>query len=1279
MAFNAAANQLHVSDLDTGLIHRFDANGQDLGPYDHGMQGRSKAGLTALPDDGTAANIGDPSFNAEDASTWGYAPAGRAVWALAVYQGRLDDAVQESVEIWSVKLQQDGSFGDDARLEVSVPAVPGMRITSIAFDDSGAMYLAERGIQQASYDYSAFASSGQSEVLRYRIDPSTGAWRPAPDEYAIGKPAGGRNANGGVAIGLGSEQTGSACSAFVWSTGENLMGGTQYGAPVLHGLQGNSISLVRPADAPSHAYFVDYGAQSSLETDAGHMGDVKVWQSCQGGQSTTSTGGIVTPPDIIVTPDTPTLTIDKQATPPICKPNGAGGWTCTYTITVTNVSSAPWDARVTPAIVRDWLPNPPPGATLTFTGPPGFACVANSPTDVTCIETTDILQPGRSVTLTATVNVPKQAKPICDIENDVQLNDGDPASAWAIIPDKACKPWLKIKKKRNWCHHAHGTRCNFTVAVFGNYPGPVQIDDAIPPGASLPPGSVVSTVPGACNPSGVGLTCIFPGPFPPAATVSFTVVVPDTVAKQHQCKLINTATITTPPGGGSASAAFVIPPKACEQPQLTLQKLFIGCDSGFGTQLCKFTVTVTNAGPGAYNGPLTIVDTPNGGTVTVNGPCGNSLQCNNINIPAGGLVSFTVLVTMSNDTARSLSCKIENTATLQVPPGNSSTAGGLDPSPCKSDLSIKKTSLGCQGQTCKFQIDVTNLGPGVFSGNVSFTDTLPAGVNFVSDTSGWCTASGNCSFPWNAPAASTTVTVNVPLNVAQSPGGCNVENKVQIVSPAAGTDANTSGANDSASAVDVLDQSICAIIRLKCLPPLIGSPPDCHCPSGEIPVEGKCITPIPPVCVPPLVGAWPNCHCPNGEIPVEGKCITPIPPVCMPPLVGTWPNCHCPNNEFFFGGKCIPGCPPPLVGTPPNCLCPNGQPPVNGDCKFCPPPLVGTPPHCLCPNGQLPVNGDCKFCPPPLVGTPPHCLCPNGQPPVNGDCKFCPPPLVGTWPKCLCPNGQPPVNGDCKFCPPPLVGTWPKCLCPNGQPPVNGDCTQPITCKPPLVGTPPDCHCPNNELFFEGKCVRRPTVFCVLPLVGKWPDCHCPNGETLFEGKCIPLLGVCPPPRVGTPPNCHCPNNEAFVDGKCIPQLRGCLPPLVGTPPNCHCPNNELLFEGKCIPRPPIICPPSEYPRRRQVHQTAARDLPGWRDPRGGQVHKTAARDLPAWGVPRGGQVHKTAARDLPAWRDPRRRQVHQTAKRDLPARHDPRRGQVRKTANRDLPARRDPRRGQVH
>jgi hypothetical protein len=304
LAFDAASDTLFAADRETGMIHRFDLSGRERGRFDHGTQGRMPAGLPPVPyDPTTRLDIANPQFQPDNPATWGYAPIEREIFGLAVRAGRLYYAVADGLQIWSVAISPDGTFGADPRIEIQVsPWDGGSEISKITFDTPGRMLLAERPAPTGAYDFAALARPGAGRVLRYRsVTPANGgapAWQPDPDEYAIGFAANMRNGNGGVAVGYDYTPNGqidhAACSAFLWSTGEQLRKAMDpavvarlaaSGPAIVNGLQGNGIGLVRPANVPPlQTYFVDYDDSFSDDTARGHLGDVAIWRIC--GQAT---------------------------------------------------------------------------------------------------------------------------------------------------------------------------------------------------------------------------------------------------------------------------------------------------------------------------------------------------------------------------------------------------------------------------------------------------------------------------------------------------------------------------------------------------------------------------------------------------------------------------------------------------------------------------------------------------------------------------------------------------------------------------------------------------------------------------------------------------------------------------------------------------------------------------------------------------------------------------------------------------------------------------------
>ncbi|WEK52385.1 MAG: hypothetical protein P0Y66_10610 [Candidatus Kaistia colombiensis] len=283
LAYDPRSQQIFVADRATGLIHKLGLDGADRGSFDHGLEARPAAGQTEAPLTPVSVDIASQSFDTEQPATWGFADPERLVFALAMHGDRLFYSVASGPEIWSVGINQDGSFARDARFETAVEALgPGMEISSIAFDNRGLLYAAERAPPTGVYDFTNVAEGGNSRVLRFRPktqpDSDPGLWLPMPEQYAIGLLPDYRNANGGVALGRGYDSSGrmqmNACAVTLWSTGEQLLGDAPSVEPV-DGLQGNDTQLVLPTNAPpTNSWFIAYGDKAGNSAYSGHMGAV---------------------------------------------------------------------------------------------------------------------------------------------------------------------------------------------------------------------------------------------------------------------------------------------------------------------------------------------------------------------------------------------------------------------------------------------------------------------------------------------------------------------------------------------------------------------------------------------------------------------------------------------------------------------------------------------------------------------------------------------------------------------------------------------------------------------------------------------------------------------------------------------------------------------------------------------------------------------------------------------------------------------------------------------
>jgi hypothetical protein len=321
IAFDRVHKQLFVSDLSTGMIHRFDLDGQELEVWDAGVTGFTAANETPVPyDPAGQLDITAKDFDSEDDATWGLTDKNRRVYGLAPHGGRLYYALVGQNQIWSVGIdEKTGAILGDARWEVDVPTKPNkLPVTDMLFTSQGAMVLAQRGNVESTYDYANFADPGRARVYRYWLetpedDPATPSrWIPEPEEYAVGFEDENRATNGGIALNHGYTREGfidrNVCEASIFTTADNLRRNDTLkdnllpgGPMVIDGLQGMPTGPVKqyPPEKnntpPWISYMVDTestNTDQTLKTDdplqwsdittQGWIGDVAILRGCGG-------------------------------------------------------------------------------------------------------------------------------------------------------------------------------------------------------------------------------------------------------------------------------------------------------------------------------------------------------------------------------------------------------------------------------------------------------------------------------------------------------------------------------------------------------------------------------------------------------------------------------------------------------------------------------------------------------------------------------------------------------------------------------------------------------------------------------------------------------------------------------------------------------------------------------------------------------------------------------------------------------------------------------------
>ena len=585
---------LYVSDLDTGLIHRFNTVGGpgDFKPFDHGVVARAKAGRTALKDDGKRLDITAPGFDTADPDTWGMTQRERRAGALALHQGRLYYGIADGPEIWSVALEPGGDFTDDARLETKVKSDTGFPVTSIAFDNQGRMIVAERGTAANPADFSRIVSPGPARVLRFAPevpdDPGTpGFWQPAAEEYAIGDGPQHRDSDGGLALQHGLSANGaidpSHCGGTLVASASALGAKRE-----VHGLQLNPVDAIRSgSDLAADHVFINLDPSLDDPDARGYAGGVAVLQDCNGvagglppvadsgggaavggGQTLPSApdqGAFTFPPvtDDEGTSDAPNedgqggkalLTVAKTASVATCSPKGG----CAFNVEVRNDTA---DTIAGPISVNEEIAAPQ----AVLTGEPNapWSCTKAAP--FICTHPGPVPAGGKlDMRVVFAPNTPPETKAVTNcvslgVPPAQQAPGGGalPASQCATIPLDPNAPVqtgpIVIAKRAAGPCTAKGP-CAFTISVQNQlnseFPGPIVVHEQVDAAQATLIGE--PNAPWTCSKS-APFACTHPGPLPANSTTVLTLAFAANTPPERT-ELKNCAISRTGVGGKTAPA-----------------------------------------------------------------------------------------------------------------------------------------------------------------------------------------------------------------------------------------------------------------------------------------------------------------------------------------------------------------------------------------------------------------------------------------------------------------------------------------------------------------------------------------------------------------------------------------------------------------------------------------------------------------------------------------------------------------------------------------------------
>ena len=1205
IAFDDASRQLYVADLSTGLVHHLSLDGRDLGTYDHGTTGRAAQGLDSVADDPSRhTGITSEAFDAEDATTWGYADDRRRVFALATNNGRLYYSVGEGPSVWSVSIDDKGRFGSDARIEIALEgSPPGTDITDILFDDDGRLYLSQRGTPSGSYDFTGFALPQQSLVLRYTWSDAEGRWLATPEEYAIGLTPEHRETQGGIALDYGYDKNGNidygACRQTLWTTGEHLREGEDAvrvstgGQQIVHGLQGNYIARVRPANAPPYeSWFTDYDDRFEDANVYGHVGAVAIFAPCD------------RPAPIGYTPpaDSPSLILDKQ-----CAAAAIGG-KVKCTITVSNVSNHALSEDVKVTDVTEVLKGPGAGSLMpvaAFSVPLSAISCSETPTpDFACVIPLALLPGGVTIAIDVWIDTQDFAP-----KGDLGFTN----CALIKHPDGSAKACARggtdiIVEKIGPGICLSGGTCKFgmRIANTGQMPfsGNVALADAMTVGGAIVNAPVTAvTPPIGCSVGDTNqlpFTCIANVSLQPGEEqvheIEVTMTAPGNSVAQNCLGLVDP--VILPPGplppdflkpGGKINPSCVIVHVPAPVANLKIEKTAAGegkCQKAPGGMTCAYDVSFTNQNNADFNAPLAFDEVlPPGASVSAvaqpficsgGPPVTTCASTGPALIPAGSTLTTQVTISVPFASVEALQCKIANTAKITVPPGGAapnvdagddqanalaSMAGLelLDPQTQQTkvfcdptNLKVTKVASGDCSRSgdaweCLYDASVLNTGPDPYKGPVKLDETLdgaPTSVSFDGDFE--CTGGGatfSCATEPLTLDPGSALKLRVRATLPDN-GTCRLPNVARLTAPLAGSRGNGDGSDDEAKATADIPSPRCrppATLIPAGLPACAGGLPrradgTCPCPLGWA-WSGRrfACEPPPRLCFDPVRRRDDGGCCPLGTYYDEriDICRTP-PPVCGDPERRRSDGSCCPIGTVvgMVGNRCIPiatACP---YGTRWNYVLRTCMP----DRPTCPGYYnwrrrICEPIRKTCPFGTR-WDVSQRECVPDRV------FCPRGErwDPVRRACAAKGDGDHGG----PCAKGHVRVRGHCV--PPPGPGT-----CPPGKHRVGA------FCMPDRIVDGRPC----------GPGRKRAGTLCVPDAGG--PVQTCPAGTYRLGRRCV---GDATTPVM-------CPTGQHRVGRHCVPDKGGATGGP-GSAPNC--PAGTRRIGQYCIPGGiNIVCPAGKH------------------------------------------------------------------------------------------------------
>lgn len=499
-----------------------------------------------------------------------------------------------------------------------------------------------------------------------------------------------------------------------------------------------------------------------------------------------------------------------------------GGDEVTYTITVENAGPD----TATGVTLFDLLPS---NAIYVGATPAGDC---NNATGVVTCDLGDIPSGGSAV-----VTVTLQAQTASDAMDDITItNIAAVTTAGALdtnpdnnvaVQETTVTPNadLSVTKTDLQDPVAAGNTIEWVIIVTNDGPNAAQgvtLNDLIPAGVSV---TNVTTTQGSCTQGSTGVSCNL-GDMNAGATANVTVTADVASSVAHQTVLENTVTVDSNTFDSNPNDNTTIEPTTVlSQFDLSIVKEDL-VDPVIAGETETYEITVTNNGPSdAQNvlvtdlfppqGVVTSMTPSQGSCTTPTGPSGGTGSCQLGTMAVGATATITVEMDVQSNanpfsTVDNVARVSSNDGVEIYPYDNADIATFLVLT--ETDISVEKvdtTDPVVAGGSLTYIVTVSNNGPSDAQ-NVVMTDTLPAGVTFVSATPDNASAcdevTGLVTCNLGNVAAGTSVNTMIIVDVpASTPAGCDQEGEelTNVASATTETEDSDMSNNDGSTSTEM--------------------------------------------------------------------------------------------------------------------------------------------------------------------------------------------------------------------------------------------------------------------------------------------------------------------------------------------------------------------------------------------------------------------------------------------------------------------------------------------